>query len=260
MSDITNAQALADIFLQARHDKTALETIPPFLVPTREDQAYRTQDLVARALTPELGPVLGWKVGAATPEAEPFGAPIHRNTIFTDKSVIPADLCHVFGAEAEIAYRFGQDLPAHDAAWTQDEVFAAIATIHPAIEIVDTRFAKFGSQDRLTHLADQGNHGAMVIGEGLPNWRDFTPTSLPMTMTINGEIAYQKRGGNSAGDPLRLLVWLANHASRHGYGIAKGTTIITGSTMGSHFVEPGAKIRVEFEGLPSVETSISTVK
>ena len=51
-------------------------------------------------------------------------------------------------------------------------VMAAIESVHPAIEISDTRFTKWASQDRPSQVADQLNHGALIVGEGIADWRD----------------------------------------------------------------------------------------
>ena len=41
------------------------------------------------------------------------------------------------GVEAEVAFRLGHDLPPRGTPYTREEIVAALATAHPAIEILD---------------------------------------------------------------------------------------------------------------------------
>ena len=50
----------------------------------------------------------GWKVGAATPEADPFRAALTADTLFDGDTRIPASRFNVIGVEAELVYRFNQ--------------------------------------------------------------------------------------------------------------------------------------------------------
>lgn len=245
---------VAHMLLSVRNGKTAPPAhVPDSQIPLSIEDAYTIQDEVAR----HLGPIAGWKVGSETPASEPFCAPIHTSTIFTDGATVPAELCRHLGVEAEIAYRFAHDLPPRTREWTRDEVLGAIGTIHPAIEILDTRFAQPGSQHKLLHTADQQSHGALIVGPGVADWRRFTPVQEPVVLTINNRIVAEHTGGNSAGDPLRLLVWLANHASRRKIGIAAGDIVTTGSTTGTIFVEHDADITACFPAIGSVRAHLA---
>jgi len=62
-----------------------------------------------------LGPIVGWKVGSATLQSEPFRAGIHADMLFNETDRIAASVFHVIGVEAEIAYSFACDLPSERA-------------------------------------------------------------------------------------------------------------------------------------------------
>lgn len=223
------------------------------LVPATEAEAYAVQDTVGRS----LGPVGGWKVGASSPDAEPACAPIHTATIFSDGATVPADTCRHLGVEAEIGYRFARALPPRAAPWTRDEVLDAIGTAHPVIEILDTRFARPGSLHKLLHAADQQSHGAMIVGPGTTAWRTLDPVRERVVLRINGKVAVDHIGGNAAGDPLRMLVWLANHAARRGVGIGAGCVVTTGSTTGTIFVAHGTDVEASFPALGAVRAHLA---
>ncbi|MBE7728659.1 fumarylacetoacetate hydrolase family protein [Komagataeibacter sp. FXV3] len=223
------------------------------LVPVTGAEAYAVQDTVGRS----LGPVGGWKVGASGPDAEPACAPIHTATIFNDGATVPADTCRHLGVEAEIGYRFARALPPRSTPWTRDEVLDAIGTAHPVIEILDTRFARPGSLHKLLHAADQQSHGAMIVGPGTPTWRTLDPVRERVVLRIDGKVAMDHIGGNAAGDPLRMLVWLANHAARRGMGIDAGCVVTTGSTTGTIFVAHGTDVEASFPALGSVRAHLA---
>jgi len=248
----SNIRVLADIFLNARRDGVCLSGVPDGIGLETEADAYAVQDLVAR----ELGPVRGWKVGARTPDATPFCAPLHESTIYGDISALPAGVCRLFGVEGEIVYRFASDLPARDVPWTLDEVRAAIGTAHPAIEIFDSRFCVAGSQKALLHMADQGNHGALIVGAPFADWASLDPVNEAISLTVNGDEVQAHRGGNSAGEPIRLLVWLANHAASRGKPIKAGDVVTTGSMTGTVFVESSAIVTVAFETLGTLTLTL----
>lgn len=248
---------LASMLLEARRTNKPLHTVPETIVPINPKAAYAVQDVVARVLSETgKGEIVGWKVGAATPTATPSCAPLHKATVFESGHDLSPSFCRFHGAEAEIAYSFAKDLPARSTPWTTEEVAEAIGAIHAAIELLDTRFVAPDTQHNLSHLADQGSHGALIVGRGVTTWRDFTPTTLPMTMLVNGEKRYDQLGGNKAGDPLRLLTWLANHAIERGRPLRAGDVVTTGSTMGTLFLEDPSDICVSFEGLFPVEARI----
>ncbi|CAI9119844.1 2-keto-4-pentenoate hydratase [Brytella acorum] len=251
------ASALAAHLVKARRNRVASGDVEADLLPADEAAAYEVQDRVAALMGDELGPVMGWKVGASSASSEPSAAPLHRDTIFADGATIPKGLCRFQGVEAEIAYRFAGSLPKRDAPWTEEEVFAAIGSVHAAIEVVDTRFRAPKSQPPLAHLADQSSHGVAIIGPGKEDWRDILSTDLVVMLKIDGVTACTHKGGNTAGDTRRLLVWLANHAMRRGLPITAGTVVITGSTTGTLFEEGGHAVEASFDELPPVHAYLS---
>lgn len=237
---------LTESFLRVRAGAPLLEHVPDGCDVPSAEAAYRVQHATVRALG---GRIAGWKVGARTPESEPFAAPILAATLFDGGTMLPPGLCRHIGVEAEIAYRFGHALPPRDVPYTTGEVCDAIVSVHTAIEIIDTRFAVPGSQPALDHLADQQSHGALFVGPGLTDWRSLVPLEERVILTVGDRVVADHVGGNSAGDPIRTLVWLAGHAARHAGGLAAGTIVTTGSATGTLFVDPGTHVRATFAHL-----------
>jgi 2-keto-4-pentenoate hydratase len=242
----------AGAFLLARKNKRLIDQLPEGSQPTSETEAYLIQDHVAKA----LGPVVAWKVGSATVDSEPFRAPIHRDTLFVDRTCIPAKMFHTIGVEAELVYAFKRDLPPAGTPYSLKTVLDAVGAIMPGIEIVDSRFKAFGGCNPLAHRADQGNHGALILGTPVDSWRSLVPSTLSVRLEVDGKILCEAIGGNSAVDPVRLLVWLANEGSHSLGGVRAGQVVTTGSCTGTIFVDPGTSARATFSGLGTLEIKI----
>jgi 2-keto-4-pentenoate hydratase len=244
---------IARLFLEARRAGGPLVVPEPGGALAEAADAYVVQERVVR----ELGPVGAWKVGAASPTAEPLRAPILAATIHASPVTLPASGFHLIGIEAEIAYRLGADLLPRERPYAPEEVAAAIEGMLPAIELVDTRLADHETAPPLWKLADNQINGGLVIGDLVTEWRRLDPPSQPVRLEIDGSVVAEGRGGNTAGDPFRLLVWLANRCGAHCGGLRQGQIVTTGSLTGLRFVAPGARVRATLEGLGQVAVTFT---
>lgn len=242
----------ASMLLEARRSRGWLSSLPGDCRPDSVEQSYAIQQRVLE----ELGPIAAWKVGAARPDAEPACAAIAEATLFESGARLPAEMFHLVGIEAEIAYRLSGDLLPRDRPYGIDEVRASIGSIHPAIEVSDTRFVAWASQDRPSHVADQLNHGALVLGPALEDWSAVTPATQRTILSIDGTVKTEVVGGNPGGDPLRLLLWLANVGAPRFGGLRAGAVVTTGSVTGVDFVNAPVEAEVRLPGLGTVRVSV----
>jgi 2-keto-4-pentenoate hydratase len=119
--------------------------------PADVDEAYAVQDRIAAM----LGPVGGWKVGAKTPDGMPNTAPLLQDLVQTSPAAWPKHVFHLRGVEAEIAFKIGRDIPAGAGVVDEATAFAAVESVHAAIEIVDTRLAHWNDADPLWQACRQ---------------------------------------------------------------------------------------------------------
>ena len=234
-----------DSLMAARRGGVRPVRLKPEATPDTLAEAYRWQD----ALLARLGPVAGWKVGADNPASEPFRAGLTASTLHFSPAKLDRSGFNVIGVEAEIVYTLVHPLPVRAEPYTRAEVLPAIGSVHAGIEIVDTRFAAWGIVERPSQIVDQFNHGALIIGEGRSHGFEIDPQAQMVQLNLNGEPVVRKAGGNSAGDAINLLIWLANvGAASHG-GLVAGATITTGSWTGTLFAGPGTHVRASFDGV-----------
>jgi len=235
--------------LCAARGGTPLHELPPDCRPQSDADAYLIQEAVTRRLGEAIG---GWKVGAASPSVAAFCAPIYARMIRPSPASYEAGELRLIGIEAELALRLGRDVPARAAAYDRAEV-AAGASLHPAIEVVDSRYADFRALDRASILADNFSNGGLVYGAAIPNWEVLDLSRTVITVTEDGE-PFADSSGGAARDPIAALVDFANLMRVRG-GVAAGTIVTTGSWTGMVFTKRGARIVADFGPLGRVEAA-----
>ncbi|HEX5319116.1 MAG TPA: 2-keto-4-pentenoate hydratase [Stellaceae bacterium] len=234
--------------LAAARKGSAIAALPESARPKSEADSYAIQDAVGKKLGEKFG---GWKVGIS-PEGGHFAAPIYASRIQASPAAMPASGFHVIAIECEIGFRLNQALPSRAQPYTRDEVLK-VASMHPTIEVVDSRYRDFRSLDRLQVLADNFSNGALVYGAAASGWEGLDLAHPPIAVTADGK-DFAECTGLRAGDPIDLLVAAVNHACGRG-GVAAGTFVTTGTHTGMVFTQPGVKIRADYGKLGSVEVS-----
>lgn len=250
----------AALLLSARRDMRALDALPEDLRPADADTAYAIQDSHVAGLG---GAVVGWKVGATNAAAqamlnypEPFYGRLLAPAVHDSPAEIAASALFGRGLEVEFAFRLGRDLPADGAPYDRGSAADAVASVHPAIEIVDSRFAGGLRAGGLLLIADNGAQGAFVLGAGIEDWRGLDLAAMRTELLVNGEKVSDGSGANVLGHPLEPLVWLANARAARGGGLAAGEIVTTGSTCAAlGFADAGDSAEARFAAIGSVSVS-----
>ena len=157
------------------------------------------------------------------------------------------------GVEAEVAFLLGKDLPPRATPYTADEITAAIASCHPAIEVLETGLDyPVAPELNLAKVADLQLNGSFIYGPPCPQWHTIDFARETVVLAIEGVIRVERTGSNPAGDLLRLLLWLANERSARTGGLRAGQWITTGSWTGAEFAQPRETADVHFTNLGRV--------
>ena len=226
-----------------------IAALPEGARPETEADSYAIQDAVLRRLGERIG---GYKVGFS-PQGGIFCAPIYASKIHASPASLPARGFHLLGIECEIGFRLNQALAPREKPYSRDEVLAA-ASLHPTIEIVDSRYQDFRSLDRLQVLADNFSNGALVYGTAASGWQGMDLVHPPIEVTADDK-SFAECSGLRAGDPIGLLVELVNYVAKQRGGMPVGTFVTTGTHTGMVFTERGVTIRAEYGPLGRVEVS-----
>jgi len=239
----------AQLLLEARQSGRRLTALPDDVRPRTTEEAYAIQDSVLE----QLGLVGGWKVGAKSATAEPTCAPLLATLVLRSPQQFPAGTFALNGVEAELAFTLARDLPLRDELYTEAEMPHVLASVHVAIEVVDSRFFDIGATGSLSLLADFQSNGALVLGTGVALPVSFTPSEQMVRLDIDGAQIVEAQGSNPAGGLFRLLAWLANHVAARCGGLRRGEVVTTGSWTGMRFVASGAYVAANFSGIGQVD-------
>ena len=234
--DATNA------LLNARRTGHTIADLPAALQPQSVDEAYAIQDRIAAA----FGDIGGWKVGAPSPDSTPMFAPMPLAWMASTGSTLSGERWRFRGLEAEIAFLVGSDLPPRAQSYTREETLAAMASCHPAIELMESGFEDPTKATRLAMIADLQMHGGFVHGPAVPNWRSIDFSKEKVMLAVDGVVRVERTGSNTSGDLLRLLPWLANEGAARTGGLRKGQWITTGSWTGLTLASPSSVVEVNF--------------
>lgn len=210
--------------LVAGHDGGPLiETVPDHLVPADMAGVYAMQDAVMAA----IGPSGGWKILAGS-TGEPVCAPIPANRYFDDGASISSRHHNFVLAEVEIAVKLGRDLTSGaDAAMVE----AAIASIHPIIEMVGSPFVDRDAIDANVKLGDLQSNGAVIVGPALDPAIKAELASLAVSLQLDGAEAKATTTGATWAAVVEALRWLSSHAAGRGMPLLAGHVVITGARV-----------------------------
>ncbi len=201
--------------------------------PANTAEAYATQRALWQALAGNVRPT-AWKVTATAMGETPMAAPILPQRLFIGSSTTPAPFPSQTlinpGIEAELAVRFGQDLPPRPTPYRLEEIRAAIAGLCVTMEIVDTRLADPQAAGPNWRLADSLLNGGLIIGTPIPDWRDLHFDALPVRVHAGKEVLADRLGTQPLGDLFHCLPWLIGHAG----GFRAGDMVTTGAWTGMH--------------------------
>src|SRR5450755_3297679 len=182
------------------------------------------------------GPLFGWKI-AATSEAGqkhinvdgPMAGRILPETVLPDGGTASMAGNEMRVGEPEFAFRMHADLPPRSTPYSVQQVLDAVGTLHPAIEIPDSRFADFVSAGPAQIIADNACAHLFVLGAATTaDWRALDLVEEKPLIKLRGK-QYLGHGKNVLGDPRVALAWLANELRQLGVTLRAGEVVTTGT-------------------------------
>jgi 2-keto-4-pentenoate hydratase len=249
----------ADIVWEHWRDGRRMAALPEPVRPRTRADAYAAQAALA-ARSPH--PLFGWKIAATSVAGQrhlnvdgPLAGRLFRERVFEPGTEMPFGHNSMRVAEAEFAFRMAVDLPPRPEAYTVDEVLAAVATLHPAIEIPDSRYDDFTVVGAPQLIADNACAHYFVLGPATTaDWRRMDLVEHPVVGTVSDGEPRSGKGGNVLGDPRIALTWLVNELSGVGVTLRAGEVVTTGTCVVPLPIAPGDRVRADFGVLGAVET------
>lgn len=251
----------ARILWSTWHANQRIEALPIACRPATRIEGYRVQAQVARLSAQK---VFGWKIAATSTAGQqhigvdgPLAGRLLEKRVFPSLANVPLTNNAMNVVEAEFAFRMARDLPSRKTPYSMDEVLAAVDSMHPAIEIPDSRYRDFVTVGAAQLIADNACAGYFVLGPAiLTDWRRHNLARHPVMVHVNGNLAREGRGENVLGDPRIALTWIANELSLTGDMLRAGEIITTGTCITPAEVAVGDHVIADFGVFGRVETRL----
>jgi 2-keto-4-pentenoate hydratase len=259
--DQHQARRAAALLWNAWTEERRIAAIPEEDRPTTRADGYEVQRCVAEIAGQAT---VGWKI-AATSEAGqqhlqvdgPLAGRLLANRVHPDGTPIPLGNNGMRVAEAEFAFRLGRDLPPRGEVYPLDEVLAAIDTLHPAIEIPDSRYSNFCIVGSPQLIADNACAHHFVLGDATTaDWQSIDLKTHAVRLLLNGTLAREGVGANVLGDPRLAMAWIANELREHGLGLRAGQVVTTGTSVVPVPIELGSRLFADFGVIGTVSTEL----
>jgi 2-keto-4-pentenoate hydratase len=246
--------AAEDIAVALLHDAATsgrhLAELPAESRPRTVAEAHAIQDRLVRRSGKA---VAEWKVSTAADGEVMYGA-IYAEDCHPSPAVVAASKHRLMGIEAEIAFRFTDDLPPRERNYSRDELTGLLAPF-PVFEIVDSRFANYADTAPIIRLADRMSNGAMVIGRA-DGAVAADLAAIHVRLAINGTTVVEQVGGHARKDPLLPAIEFINARQRTQH-FAAGEFITCGTFTGLRFARADEVYEVAFGGLGSVRLTVA---
>jgi 2-keto-4-pentenoate hydratase len=235
---------------------TKLGGLESSLRPRDRAEGYAIQAAIEKY---SAGSLFGWKI-AATSEAGqrhinvdgPMAGRILPETVIPDGGTASMAGNEMRVAEPEFAFRMATDLPPRPSPYAVQQVLDAVDTLHPAIEIPDSRFADFVTAGAAQIIADNACAHLFVLGSpATSNWRSLDLVEQKPVITLRGN-QFTGHGKNVLGAPLLALTWLANELRQLGVTLRAGQVVTTGTCHPPLPIQSGDVFEADFGSIGRV--------
>ena len=207
--------------------------------------AYRVQDQVTALRLAGGERRAGWKLGYTSAvmraqmgiDAPNFG-PLTDAMLLESPALLPDGALQP-RVEPEIGLRLGRRLTGP---CTVSDVLDACDAALACLEVVDSVWSgyRFTLED---NTADGSSAAWAVVGPPMP-LDDLA--SLPVALSVDGEVMERGNGAAASGHPALGVVWLAERLAERGLALEPGDLVITGGLTSAPPLEPGHRISVSF--------------
>lgn len=261
------ALATARLLWQHWQSGTTLEGLPAELRPATRAQGYAAQAKLPLAANQT---VAGWKIAATSVAGQrhigvsgPLAGRLLGGQIDDEAAAMSLRGNRMRVAEPEFAFRFGRPLAPRVRPYEVEEVMAAVAGLHPSIEVPDSRYADFARAGEAQLIADNACAWRFVLGPSAPSqWRQLDLAAHAVSARVTrADTSPRERTGsgtNVLGDPRLALAWLVNELSALGVELEAGAVVMTGTCMPPLEIVPGDAVLADFGVLGRVSVRFGT--
>jgi 2-keto-4-pentenoate hydratase len=253
------ASGIADAFIAARRDGTAMSAYPGELPQTMEN-AYAIQALAIDRWSDAIG---GWKVARINDpwrdrlQTDRYIGPIFARTVIDAGFVskIPVYEGGSAAFEAEIALVVGSDTDPERLSWSLEDARSLITDVRLVIEAASSPLASIATLGPLAAITAFGNNSGLIRGPSV----DLTSLRGGFVdVTIDDiHVGRSPLWGDPDG-PLPGFIFALERAAALGYPLKKGQIVSTGALTGVHRVATGQMCSARFADLATIDCVVTS--
>lgn len=252
----------SDLLFRTWHAGDVIAGLPENLRPATRAEAYAIQGELERQ---SRLPLFGWKIAATSQAGQahigvdgPLAGRLLAERVLENGALLELGHNRMRVAEVEFAFRMADDLPPRRTPYTQREVMDAVGSLHPAIEIPDSRFADFAHAGAAQLIADDACAHWFVLGRATESaWRTLDLARHRVAGSVTGSPPAEGSGFNVLGDPRIALTWLANELSGLGVTLKAGQVVTTGTCVTPMPLARGTRVDADLGKLGTATIRIS---
>jgi 2-keto-4-pentenoate hydratase len=257
-----NTKRAAKLIWDSWKNGTTIQQLPNELRPQNREEGYAIQ---AHFENFSGLSIFGWKIAATSLAGQqhigvscPLAGRLLQERVFQHNSKLNFGENKMAVAEPEFAFQMGDTIKPRDTEYSQIEVMSAVNTLHPAIELPNSRFENFAHVGEEQLIADNACAHEFVIGPKMPDlWRDLDLSKHEVTISILGGKTNIGVGGNVLGDPRNALTWLINELSKNNISLNAGATVTTGTCAIPIEIDEGDSIVADYGVLGQLNMSLN---
>lgn len=251
----------AAFLLSARASGEPYDPIPADCRPDSVADGMRIAERIAEQLGRRT---VAWKAGFSSPKqmadlgvtSPPWGR-LFEGMVHESPAILHARAFRQPLMEAEVAFRFGGDLPAAADGLSDDDILDAIAAAHVAIEAADVRFRDGLGAGLPSIVADSFAGQALVVGPEIDGWRNRDLDTVPVELLVDDEIAGAAFEGEARCRPVAVLLAMVRDLASRGIGLHAGDVLTTGAAAAPALAQPGQRIVARFPDIGDVVVELS---
>ncbi|MCC8967838.1 hydratase [Bradyrhizobium sp. Pear76] len=261
MLDNNQIAAAAKVLHGHWHAGTKLGALDSTMRPRDRAEGYAVQARLEQTSREKL---FGWKIAATSAAGQkhinvagPLAGRILAETLIPDGGTASMTGNEMRVGEPEYAFRMARDLTPRTAPYSVQEVLEAVDTLHPAIEIPDSRFTDFVAAGEAQLIADNACAHLFVLGPATStDWRAIDMVEERPIITLRGE-RYIGHGKNVLGDPRAALAWCANELRALGLTLRAGEVVTTGTCHPPLPIAAGDAFAADFGAIGKVSVKFA---
>ncbi len=256
MMDQPKIDELAQTLIAAGKGRYQIDQITISYPDISEQDAYAIQLAVMKSRMAEGKQVVGKKVALSNKAVqqvlgvyEPVWGHLTNDMFVLEGDPIKLPEVPQAKVEPEIAFVMKHDLVGPGV--TAAQVLAATAGVMPAFDMAAPRIRdwKFKYHDM---VADSAFSGKVVLGGKLTPIEGLDLRLIGVVLEKNGQLHSTGAGAATLGNPVDVVVWLANKLADYGQYLKAGEIVLPGTIVVAPFASPGDFWRANYDRLGSV--------